>query len=87
MKEQWEMEVWVAAMQSKAVGLMLSKVIVRITYYFDRQQPKDKDNYTPKFLMDGLVKSRVIKDDNTGCVDLDWCFAKGAKRTEIEIIS
>lgn len=46
--------------------------IVRITFYFDIDRRRDKDNMTPKFLMDGLVKAGVIRDDNSKEVDLDW---------------
>lgn len=63
------------------------KPIVRIIYYFNTNRRRDKDNYTPKFIMDGLVKAGVIKDDNINAVDLDWDIRidKNGNRTEVFI--
>jgi len=59
---------------------------VRITYYFAANRRRDKDNYTPKMLMDGLVKAGVLMDDSKDRIDLDWGFAQGSpERTEIVI--
>lgn len=62
--------------------------VVRITFYFDIDRRRDKDNMTPKFLMDGLVKAGVIRDDNSKEVDLDWNIDPGVHKwctTEIVV--
>ena len=61
---------------------------MRITFFFDLDRDRDKDNMAPKWIMDGLVKSGVIQDDNTKVVDLDWAISPGCAewcRTEIVI--
>jgi Holliday junction resolvase RusA-like endonuclease len=64
---------WEETVQWMFAGIKQFKnPVVRIRYSFDTKRRRDKDNYTPKFIMDGLVKSGVIKDDNVGAVDLDW---------------
>ncbi|HWR07433.1 hypothetical protein [Sporomusa sp.] len=41
----------------------IQKPVVRITFFFDLDRDRDKDNMAPKWIMDGLVKSGVIRDD------------------------
>ena len=67
-------------------NLLLDDCKITIVYYFDNKHKRDKDNYTPKFIMDGLVKAKVILDDNTTNVFLNWKldYSKN-KRTEIDI--
>jgi len=67
-KRQWEDMLRVLLRKCKRI----ERPIVRITYYPDIERDRDKDNYAPKWIMDGLVKSGVIRDDNTKAVDLDW---------------
>lgn len=61
--------------------------VVRITYRFKTRRRRDKDNYAPKFIMDGLVRAGIIADDNTEAVDLDWAIEidGGKEQTIIEI--
>lgn len=66
----------------------LNNPIVRITYYPDINRSRDKDNYTPKYIMDGLKKSKIIIDDNTKVVDVDWSIHPEVSihcKTEIKI--
>ncbi|QDR80215.1 hypothetical protein [Sporomusa termitida] len=84
-KKQWELEVWATAVKAKVNNKQLAKAVIRITYFFTDSRRRDKDNYAPKFILDGLVKAGVLQDDNADAIDVDWCFAKGAKRTEIVI--
>jgi len=65
---------------------LMKKARVRIKYYFRDKRKRDKDNYPPKFIMDGL-KGRVIKDDSSDVINLDWelLYDKKHPRTEIEI--
>lgn len=86
-KQDWETQVWAAAYQSRATRLRLERARVRITYFFATNRRRDKDNYAPKMLMDGLVKAGVLMDDSKDRVDLDWGFARGEpERTEIVIV-
>ena len=62
----------------------LSNCDVKIIYTFSTNRKRDKDNYTPKFIMDGLVKSEIISDDNTDEVYLNWVIKQGSEeQTEI----
>ena len=64
-----------------------SRPVVRITYYFDIDRGRDKDNMAPKWIMDGLVKSGVIRDDSVKAVDLDWSISfKKAEWCKTEIV-
>ncbi len=82
-KKQWENLLIVLLRGCKRV----EKPVVRITYYPEVDRDRDKDNYAPKFLMDGLKKSGIIRDDSTKVVDLDWSIGPVVEigRTEIVI--
>lgn len=40
------------------------KAIVTITYTFNDNRRRDPDNYSGKFILDGLVKAGIIEDDS-----------------------
>ena len=64
------------------------RVNVAIRYYFKNKMRKDIDNYTPKFIMDGLVDSGLIEDDNSEVVknlSVGIFYDKYNPRTEIII--
>lgn len=65
----------------------LTNAQVEVRYYFDNKHRRDKDNYTPKFIMDGLVKAGIIADDNDSNIFLNWklLYDKDNPRTEILI--
>jgi hypothetical protein len=68
---------------------LIERPVVRITFHYDLQRDRDKDNMAPKFIMDGLVKSGIIEDDNVKAVDMDWTISTERAewcRTEIVII-
>lgn len=46
------------------------KAVVNITYYFPDKRRRDPDNYSGKFLLDGLTKAGIIKDDSFNNIDL-----------------
>ena len=46
------------------------KATVTITYYFPDNRRRDPDNYAGKFLLDGLTKGGVIKDDDFKHINL-----------------
>lgn len=66
----------------------LKKARVKITYFFPDNRRRDPDNYSPKFLMDGLVNAGVIEDDSFRHVELTIAgeVDKDDPRTEIEVV-
>lgn len=67
-KTKWE---WlVRAAVNKRPKKPLEKAIVNITYYFPDKRRRDPDNYSGKFLLDGLTKAGIIKDDSFSNIDL-----------------
>lgn len=64
------------------------KAVVEITYYFPNRIRRDPDNYAGKFLLDGLTKGGVIKDDSFDCVTLilDGECDPEYTRTEIKVL-
>lgn len=87
-KQQWTSTVYYtckACKERPAEPFM--KALVEITYYFPDLIRRDPDNYSGKFLMDGLKKAGVIKDDSFRHVRLllDGDYDKENPRTEIKI--
>ncbi|GAH76113.1 unnamed protein product [marine sediment metagenome] len=86
-QDDWDMET-VVALAKIGEGARLLKLFerakIRIRYFFRTKHPRDKDNYTPKVIMDCL-KGRVIVDDSSDRIDLDWelLYDRKASRTEI----
>jgi Holliday junction resolvase RusA-like endonuclease len=84
-KKSWENEImWLC---KKFGDPELENADVQIIYYFDNRHRRDKDNYTPKFILDGLTKAGIIADDNTDNIFLNWKikYDKEDPRTEILI--
>ena len=65
----------------------LKKATVEIKYYFPDRKRRDPDNYSGKFLLDGLVRAKIIYDDCFDCIKLTICagYDKQYPRTEITI--
>ncbi len=64
-KCRWaEMVGWIC----KNLPPMKGEVTVTVRYYFRTRRKRDIDNYTPKFIMDGLVQGGLIEDDNSNIV-------------------
>ena len=65
----------------------LAHARVTITYFFKDRRRRDPDNYSGKFILDGLVSAGILKDDNFQCVEL--ClkakFGCSKSQTKIEI--
>lgn len=60
---------------------------IKITYYFPDGRRRDPDNYSGKFILDGLTRAGLIKDDSFNCIKLELCgdMDRNNPRTEIEI--
>ena len=63
------------------------KCIVSITYYFPTKGRRDPDNYSGKFILDGLVNCGILRDDSFDHVILELIggYDKSYPRTEIMI--
>jgi len=65
----------------------IEKAKVRITYYFPDRRRRDPDNYSGKFILDGLTEAQVIKDDSFKNITLELVgdYDKENPRTEIKL--
>ena len=84
LKKVWHQLVYVAWIQSKKPKF--NKVKIEATYYFKTKHKRDYDNYSPKWIIDGL-KGYAFEDDNQDYVKgvevLPFCHDKENPRTEI----
>ncbi len=65
--------------------------LVKIRYFFKDNKRRDPDNYSGKFINDGLVEIGILRDDSFQCIKLDIGLGAsgvgaGNERTEITII-
>ena len=65
----------------------IDKAIVHITYYFPDKRRRDPDNYSGKFILDGLVRAGILTDDDFSHITLRLSgeYDKTNPRTEISI--
>jgi Holliday junction resolvase RusA-like endonuclease len=69
-KKEWIKEIgWLCKKYNEP---NLENALVEIVYYFDNKHSRDKDNYTPKFILDGLTKAGIIADDDDDNIFLNW---------------
>ena len=83
-KKRWEMLVRSAVKpQKKPFG----KAVVRIAYFFPDKRRRDPDNFSGKFILDGLTRCGVIADDSFDNIQLELSggYDKKNPRTEIEV--
>ena len=62
------------------------RATVQVVYYFGDLRPRDKDNYSGKFLLDALRHGGIIAEDNSAVLGLpepDFRVDKVSPRTEI----
>lgn len=88
LKEKWFRYICKALDSSIKPKEAIEKSEVIITYYFKDKRRRDPDNYSGKFLLDPLVKLRVIKDDSFNNIKLTLkaYTDKDNPRTEIEVV-
>jgi len=84
-KQKWEWLVRAAVRQKPKKPF--KKAMVRITYFFPDKRRRDPDNYSGKFLLDGIKKAGLIEDDSFSNIrlELHGQHDKENPRTEIEI--
>lgn len=93
-KKQWENDIFYSTRVVKQVDEKVCKKMpykqakIKITYYFKTKHRHDKDNYTPKFILDGLVKAGIILDDSDkiiGQTEIIFDYDKDNPRTKVMI--
>lgn len=85
-KKAWEMLIYSAA-RDKIPPKPFDKSTVEVVFYFSDAKRRDVDNYI-KFLLDGIVKAKIIKDDSFAKIDkliLSGAVDRVRPRTEIII--
>lgn len=83
-KKRWkEMVFWLCKKHKES----FEKAEVKITYFFPTRRRRDPDNYSGKFILDGLTEAGIIKDDSFSCIRLVLVgdYDKANPRTEVEI--
>lgn len=60
---------------------------VKLSYHFPDKRRRDPDNYSGKFILDGLVNAGVLKDDSFNNIKLELLgkYDKENPRTEVII--
>ena len=64
LKQKWKSFICWLAEEEGYSNLNIARCIITQTVYYPTQRRHDTDNSVPKFILDGLVDSRVIKDDD-----------------------
>ena len=49
----------------------IARAKVTLHYYFKDRRRRDPDNYSGKFILDGLVKAGILVDDSFQIIDLE----------------
>ena len=87
--KQMEKTVWAYCVKAKQEQHIIWKKFsrVEITFYFDDDRRRDKDNFIAGFKkgQDGLVLAKLIEDDSWQDVRIAHKIKKGEERTEIEL--
>lgn len=82
---------WLEIVHWTCIAQKVQKVTVpckvRLTYHFRGQGRRDPDNYSGKFILDGLVSAGVLEDDSFRHIVLELRAEFGSlkARTVIEI--
>lgn len=64
-KDRWTAAVYYSARAERSKPKApYKRATVEITYFFPTKNRHDADNYSGKFLLDGLTKARIIQDDD-----------------------
>ena len=87
-KKLWtDAVMWMAKSAKGRPKQPFEKAVVMITYYFSDRRRHDADNYSGKFLLDGLTKAGIIVDDDLQHIStiIRGDYDKENPRTEISV--
>lgn len=87
-KERWTAAVqWAVKAARAKPPEPYKRASVELLYYFPTRSRHDPDNYSGKFLLDGLTLAGVIADDSFGCITLSvgGAYDKTNPRTVITV--
>lgn len=75
------------AFYAPKVKVPLEYAVVTLRYYFKTRNRRDPDNYSGKFLLDGLTAAGIIRDDSFEHIrlNIEGRYDKNNPRTEIII--
>lgn len=81
---------WSLLVRAGAEGIPakpIKKAAVEIFYTFSDKRKRDPDNYSGKFLLDGLVECGILEDDSFDHIELKLRakHKKGKKKTVITV--
>lgn len=68
----------------------LRRAVVTLLYHFKDNRRRDPDNYSGKFILDGLTKAGIIADDSFSVIDLQLkaiCDKRGAVEIFVEEVT
>lgn len=86
-KKQTEHDVYYAC-YSQRPPIPFEKARIRIKIFFPVRRRRDERNYDCKWLIDGLVVAKIIKDDNIDVIgrpEVIPDYSKDNPRVEIEV--
>lgn len=88
LKQRWKDFIRLFVDEQGYSNLRIEKCEVRQIIYYPTNRGHDTDNSTPKFILDGLVESGMIIDDDAEHITklpLECSVDKGCPRTELYI--
>ena len=88
LKQRWKDFIKWFVKEQGYENLSIEKCAITQTVYFPSNRRHDIDNTIPKFILDGLVESGMIVDDDSRHVTsltMKCRYDKGNPRTELEI--
>jgi hypothetical protein len=86
-KQKWkEFMIWLVN-ENNLNDKKLKNCIITYAYYFPTKHRHDSDNYSGKFINDGLVEGNLLEDDDFEHVEMRYkgFYDKNNPRTEIII--
>lgn len=86
-KKSWAELIYWEAIRQLVPQKKIERAKVELRYFFPDKRRRDPDNYSGKFLLDGLVQAEIIADDSFENIELviSGRYDKQNPRTEIII--
>lgn len=78
--------VTIAALQALWRGGPMERAVVSVTYHLPPGPRRDPDNYSPKFILDGLRAAAIIRDDDARHITLDVRIGEPRRPGEIAVM-